>query len=334
MLKLKYLYENYELAKLILTNWEYDEEELDKMLSYFRISSNAIYPFYSSYQDKKVCFLRIAPEEEKIESNLYGEIEFIEYLLEHNYPALKPVPSKTGDKILKLETKCGIYYASVYEGVKGKRLDRCELNEEIMYSYGRALGKMHYLSSKFVPKVKKWNHVDVMDFIGDELLNYPDTKELLQELDEIRNGLSTLTISNENYGLVHYDFDLDNVFYEEDKKQCNVIDFDDGMYHFFILDIELSLNSLANEMDEKKFIDAKMKFLKGYEAEYPLPENYEELLPLMKRFANLYSYARILRATNEQLVNEPDWMVELRETLNDTLHEIKDGLNQNRINMK
>lgn len=40
MLKLKYLFENYDLAKEALKNWEHDEDTLDNMLSQFRISSN------------------------------------------------------------------------------------------------------------------------------------------------------------------------------------------------------------------------------------------------------------------------------------------------------
>ena len=43
MLKLRYLFENYELAKECLKLYDYSERNLDKMLSYFRISSNAIY---------------------------------------------------------------------------------------------------------------------------------------------------------------------------------------------------------------------------------------------------------------------------------------------------
>lgn len=46
MLKLKYLYENYDLAKSALENWEYDTDTLDEHLQNFRISSNAVYPFY------------------------------------------------------------------------------------------------------------------------------------------------------------------------------------------------------------------------------------------------------------------------------------------------
>lgn len=45
MLKLRYLFENYDLAKEALENWKHDEDALDEMLPQFRISSNAIYPF-------------------------------------------------------------------------------------------------------------------------------------------------------------------------------------------------------------------------------------------------------------------------------------------------
>ena len=42
MLKLEYLFENYELAREALALWEHDEDNLEEMLGYFRISSNAV----------------------------------------------------------------------------------------------------------------------------------------------------------------------------------------------------------------------------------------------------------------------------------------------------
>jgi hypothetical protein len=74
MLKLIYLFENFDLAKEALKSWEHDDDTLDKMLSNFRISSNAIYPFCHNGQ---VCFLRLAPIDEKIEKNILGTLELI-----------------------------------------------------------------------------------------------------------------------------------------------------------------------------------------------------------------------------------------------------------------
>ena len=62
MLKLKYLFEKYQLVRTVLNHWKYDEETFDELTKYFRISSNAIYPFASN---GKICFLRLAPTDEK-----------------------------------------------------------------------------------------------------------------------------------------------------------------------------------------------------------------------------------------------------------------------------
>jgi len=61
MLKLKYLFDNEDLAKMILENWKYDPSSIE-MFKYFRISSNAVYPFKS---EEKVMLLRFAPCTEK-----------------------------------------------------------------------------------------------------------------------------------------------------------------------------------------------------------------------------------------------------------------------------
>ncbi len=42
MLKLKYLFDNKDLAHMILNNWEYDYDNPD-LLKHYRISSNAVY---------------------------------------------------------------------------------------------------------------------------------------------------------------------------------------------------------------------------------------------------------------------------------------------------
>ena len=42
MLKLKYLFQNIDLAQMILNNWEYDSND-SNFLKYYRISSNAVY---------------------------------------------------------------------------------------------------------------------------------------------------------------------------------------------------------------------------------------------------------------------------------------------------
>jgi len=57
MLKLKYLFDNRDLAIMLLENWDYNRDRVDA-LDHFRISANAVYPFFMGDAPH---FLRFAP---------------------------------------------------------------------------------------------------------------------------------------------------------------------------------------------------------------------------------------------------------------------------------
>lgn len=320
MLKLKYLFENYDLAKFALENWEHDTERLDEMLSWYRISSNAIYPFAKGGAMR---MLRLAPMDEKLENNVVGELEFIQYLRSMGYRAMKPVASKSGETVLKLQTQWGAYYASVFERVDGMQIEETDYNDAIMFQYGKSLGKLHQLSSQFQPKTRKWNYLDAICWMIDELSNCKNTELAIMKINELSEELEKLPKTSNNYGLVHYDFELDNVFYSEETNTCCVIDFDDGMYHWFALDIDQCLDSLAEELPNDKYEQAKAMFLQGYETEYAITEETINMLPIMRRFANLFTYTRIQRAVKEKCKVEPDWMIGLREHLSNIVETIE-----------
>lgn len=312
MLKLKYLFENYDLAKEALENWEHDHDPHDKMLSQFRISSNAIYPFC---QNGEVCFLRLAPCDEKMEKNVFGEMEFINYLLACGYLALKPVRTKTGEICLNLDTAWGRFYATAFSRVDGVPIEDAEISNEIMFEYGKALGKLHSLSSKYVPKTKKWTHNEALDWTASVLKEYNAPDYVVSELIAIRSELDGLPANHNNYGLVHYDFELDNVFYDKEKKTCSVIDFDDSMYHWFALDIEQAFDSLKDKCSGESLQSARSEFIRGYKEEHQYTQEMDEARPLMRRFINLYGYARLIRCVAEKFADEPAWLVELRGKL-------------------
>ena len=206
MLKLKHLYPNFDLAKEALTSWAHDKENLDEARARFRISGNATYPFY---WDGAICFLRLAPTDEKLRDNIAGEIEFILYLRENGYPAAEPLLSLSGEHLLTLETAWGDYFATAFRGVSGVRIDKSDYSEDILFAYGKALGKLRELSSRFVPRVAKWSHEDALHWIGSILEEYRAPASVLTELNTLRTDLSFLSKSNATYGLVHYDFEPD-----------------------------------------------------------------------------------------------------------------------------
>lgn len=312
MLKLEYLYENYDLAKFALKNWEYDPETLDDCLQQFRISSNAVYPFLWQGETR---FLRLSPAPEKIESNLNGELEFLCYLQSKGYPAVIPVASKAGGLVVALDSAWGKYYASVFVGVDGDSIEDTDRSDSIVYAYGKALGQLHVLSADYSPKIKKWSYCDALLWIGETLEKYHAPDKMWAELGKVQQALDGLPRTKDTFGLVHYDFEPDNVFWDKARQRCTVIDFEDGMYHFFLLDLEQALDALLEDLPADRKAAAKAAFLQGYQSVKPLEPDYAEGLKLMRRFCNLYSYARLICCVDEKSPEEPDWMLALREKL-------------------
>ncbi len=312
MLRLKYLYENYDLAKFALENWEYDIDTLDEYLQNFRISSNAIYPFLCQGNMR---FLRLSPVSEKMENNLKGELEFLYYLQNQSYPAVIPVISNSGELVVTLDTIWGKYYASVFKGVDGISIEDTDYNDHILFAYGKALGQLHILSTEYSPKNRKWTYHDVLLWIGKVLEEYHTPNKMQKELDKVWQALNKLPQTSDTFGLIHYDFEPDNVFWDENNQHCTAIDFEDSMYHFFLVDLEQALDTLLENIPTDRQLNAKNTFLRGYQSIKTLESNYTEKLKLMRRFCNLYSYARLIRCVAEEYFNEPDWMVTLRAKL-------------------
>lgn len=59
---------------------------------------------------------------------------------------------------------------------------------------------------------------------------------------------------------------------------------------------------------------------------HQLPDETINMLPLMRRFSNLFSYARIIHSSSDHFENEPDWMIKLREKLELKLKQIVNNI--------
>lgn len=112
---------------MIVKNWAYDEDSLE-MFQFYRISSNAIYPF--RYKGK-IRLLRFAPVKEKSKQNLEAELEFISYLRTNGFP-IGGLESKSGQYLIKVGTPWGAYYALVFNRVPGNPIGNTDCNDSII----------------------------------------------------------------------------------------------------------------------------------------------------------------------------------------------------------
>lgn len=321
MLKLKYLFDNKDLAHMILKNWEYDYDD-PNLLKYYRISSNAV------YWCKNQCntfFLRFIPTEEKPKEKILAELEFLSYLRDNGYPAVETILSKSGNELEVVDTPWGTFCAVAFKKASGKQISEMPLTKDLIFGLGRTLGKLHKLSSEFCPVNNNRNDwEETACWMEDVLSTFPDETAAKSELSILKAYFSKLPTTKENFGLIHYDFEPDNVFYNEITKIYNPIDFDDAMYHWYALDIEQSLDSIKEDMPEEQVEPSVNEFIKGYRLEYAISDEMLKLLPIFRRYVNLYGYVRILRSVEEKWNNEPDWMINLRIKLKNLLDRRKD----------
>jgi Ser/Thr protein kinase RdoA (MazF antagonist) len=311
VLKLGHLFDNRDLAGMLLADWAHDDPA-DQLFGSFRISSNATYPFRRS---GKTCFLRFSPVDEKQPEAVLAELEFIRFLRGHGYGAPKTIPSLSGEELLVRETPWGAFSVAAFEHAGGTSLEEVDLRDEVLVACGRALGALHRLSGRYEPRLRRWTHGDVLGWMASTLEAMPHQERALAELALLRSHLAALPVNADDYGLVHYDFESDNVFVEPSTLACSVIDFDDAMYHWYAMDLEQTLDSLGHLVGQAALPRARRLILDGYGREVQLNDEMLRQLPAFRRFADLYCYTRIARSVQETWEHEPDWLQLLRVKL-------------------
>lgn len=303
MLKMRYLIENFDLAREALSHFDHDAEGLDECLRHFRISANAIYPYTSA---GALHFLRLAPTQEKDEADMRGEIEFLRALEAQGYPAMRPVCAKDGSYLLRLNTHWGEYLACVFTGVPGRPIEDMEPDPVLMRAYGGALARLHAVSEQTAP-VRRPDHTAVLRWVRGQLREFHAPEAALQACGRLEHELARIPRAEAEYGLVHYDFEPDNVFFEPETGLCHAIDFDDSIYCWYALDIEQALDCIESGFHAD--------FLAGYASVRPLLAGLDALRPLMRRLIDLRSYARLIRCLSDRPEPAPEWMPALRERL-------------------
>ncbi len=317
MEKLRSLFENFNLAEMMVKNWNYDEESV-KHFRNFRISSNAIYPFEIN---GKAHFLRLSPDATKEVGFIEDEIAFTKYLRTQGYDAVDFIVSRNGKLVESCETPWGLYNASVMECVLGQELEEMEMDASIAYEFGSALGKLHELSSTYDVKPSNRLHcIEALTWCESYLFDSPEHKEIIEAIELLKPALEELPKDKMQYGLIHYDFDLDNVFLDQESRKMHVIDFDDCMMSWYDMDVVLSLDKLGDAYQDS--------FIKGYKSHYQVSSDFEKLAPMFRQFTLIYSYTRIVRSIEEKWENEPTWMINLRSKFASYLMRTKEKIKE------
>lgn len=311
LMKLKYMKElidtedkNLEspIANEIVSRWDHEGTPRE-----FRSSANYVFVFKMS---GKKYFLRFTYPYERSIEEIKAELDFMDYLSNNDIRVVKPIKSLSGKYIETVDTSIGQFNAVVFEELKGKRFEVKDLDGSKFYSWGESLGKLHNASKGYDTKHRKsWR--DHMEMVARVL---PKEEKLAQkELATITDWVDKLPVNEDNFGLIHFDFELDNLFWN--GNEISIIDFDDCAYYWFVADIAFALRDLFDkgvDLNNENFV----LFMKGYRAEMPIDKEILEDLPFFIRMHNLIIFAKFLRTLEgSNPDDDPKWLVPLRKKL-------------------
>ncbi|WP_257968076.1 phosphotransferase enzyme family protein [Peribacillus deserti] len=292
------------LAEKLLEPWGFDHGSV----YYIRASANFIFTFKK--QGIRY-YLRFNESSERTEQEIKSELKILIYLRNQGVSSVNPVKSNNRNYVEFFETEYGRFYAVVFEAMPGRTPDLEELTSHDFWRWGRALGKLHKHMAQ-LPKEYVYDRKgpeEAYTFIR-QSLGIEDTLGLC-ELEKIKQDLAELVITEQNFGCIHFDFELDNLAFTD--ADIWMMDFDDCMNFWFAGDIVFALRDF-NPLDTSSPFFTQ--FLEGYQSEFNLEPDFLHHIKTYQRFHDLFTYARIIRSldiTDDQ--ENPEWLINLQNKL-------------------
>lgn len=283
------------IAELLLEQWEHDPGSA----RFFRSSANFVFIFRKGGES---CFLRFAESTERTGAEIEAEMALLSFLDSQGMRVSTPVASKNGRYVETIETDLGTFHVVVFAGLGGREVEIEELSTAQFEGWGATLGKLHasmhrYQDSRLSTRRTWRDHLTLVR-------NYLPKDELRvqAECDHLTSFLAALPVTATNYGLIHGDFELDNLKWQDEI--IAMLDFDDCSHYWYVADIAFALRDLF-ERGVNLSHPSFRAFIRGYSEHASLDAELLSHLPTWMRLANLLQYAKLMRAMD--LANDQDY---------------------------
>lgn len=291
------------IASLMLAHWAHDVGTCDPV----RYSSNFIFTFTEAGQRR---FLRVADDRERSRSAIAAELDLLVWLSTEGLRVASPIQSRRGTLIETVDTGQGVFHGVVFPALAGVHLAIDDLDQAGFETWGRALGRLHAALRRYrgASAGDRWSWRDQLALIA---ASVPPAESAVQrEASDLVASLTAMPAGSAHQGLIHFDFELDNLLWGE--RGIGMIDFDDCAYHWYAADIAFALRDLFDHGAGAEHQSAQ-SFLHGYGAEQTIDDTLLSSLPVFSRLARLTTYARIIRSLDLPAeATLPPWIEDLR----------------------
>lgn len=294
------------LAEEALAGWDHDPGSARVV----RMSSNVVVKFTQGGQRR---ILRLAPAERRSSAEVSAELAYVEHAITGGIRANQPMTARDGSLVQTVESSSGQFQACVLEYMDGVELELKDMSPETMSAWGTSLGMLHAASEGW-PTTGRPTWKSTLAGIHASLR--ADDVVALRALSSIERSLETLRIDTATFGLIHGDFELDNLIWDDGVP--GIIDFDDCIGNWFVMDIVCALRDLWDDCVSHIDLSAPslISFVRGYRSVRALPDEELACIPLFLELHTLATYTELSVIVAEpSSPAEPDWVVQIREKL-------------------
>jgi Ser/Thr protein kinase RdoA (MazF antagonist) len=294
------------VAEEILFSWDHNPGTC----RIIRASSNFVCSFHNEGQKR---ILRFVAAEEREATVIQAEMDFLNHLYSRGLRVNRPVLSQTKRLIETVNTSAGVFHAVVLESLGGKQYETDEFTPAMITAWGRALGELHTASQGY-PTTGRATWKDFLEQLDQELPASDGAARRV--MDMLNNRLGTLPVREDNFGLIHYDFEADNLIWENDIP--GIIDFDDCAAFWFVADIAYALRDLFDDRASQVDLSHPVfqDFIQGYRSVRQIEDEELTQISLLFLMLNLRMYAELEDIVAEGVEpDEPKWAAELRQKL-------------------
>jgi Ser/Thr protein kinase RdoA (MazF antagonist) len=294
------------IANAIAVRWDHDPGSV----RFFRASANFLFTFKHAGREY---VLRFINAKTRTVDALCAELAFINHLASRGIQVAKPVRSVAGKFVERIVTEQGLFHAVVFERLTGKPLELEELTPATITRWGEALGELHVAAEGYREGGRPtWQ--DHIAFVAADLPAEETAAKAM--LNQIQEQFAQLAVTSHNFGLIHFDFEPDNLIRKD--THIGIVDFDDCAYYWFAADVAFALRDLFGDSPRKVNLqnETVRHFIHGYRRAKAIDDAEVEHIPLFLTLHNLFTLVRLYHSIGaNEPTGEPVWVAELRKKL-------------------
>ncbi|MCO4784015.1 MAG: phosphotransferase [Candidatus Cloacimonetes bacterium] len=238
--------------------------------------------------------IRLTHSSHRSVSDMEAEARFILYLKSNGIQTMSSKYLRDGSLASEISCEKGSFILSRYSFEKGEFTElglSKEKDLELAYKWGVLFAKLHQASIALKEPIHRST---IFERVWIDASLFVSNKEILSQGKKALEWLKSLKKTKENFGLIHGDLHTGNFLLDEDQEIV-MLDFDDSLYHFFVDDLAVVVNSYrkANQLDANWDLindEFTQALFKAYSSICPVPDFFVKNLEKFVEFREISLY--------------------------------------------